>query len=156
MNKFLATTLVAVFVTVATGCASNPDRLEPVYVSPDQYKNLGCDEISQEMTRVSVRMSDLYEKLKGARQRDNVQTGVGVVLFWPVLLLLEGGDGVEADEFAKLKGEFTALDKAAATSQCDRSQLPANPLHKMEETIKEPHEAEQALIKVESDELGTY
>ena len=154
MNKFLATALVAVLVT---GCASHPDKLEPVYVSPEKYESLSCDAISQEMTRISVRMSDLYGRLKVARQRDNVQTGVGLIpTLWPVLLLLEGGDGVEADEFSRLKGEFSALDKAAITAQCDRSQLPANPLHKMEETITESNKVEQAPAKVESDDLGTY
>lgn len=44
--------------------------------------------------------------------------GIGLVLFWPSLLLLEGGDGPEAAEYAQLKGEFEALRTNTVQRKC--------------------------------------
>lgn len=62
--------------------------------------------------------------------------GVGLVLFWPTLFMLEGGDGPEAAEYARLKGEYEALRKVAIEKKCDLSLLPPSP----EELIKEKEE----------------
>ena len=44
--------------------------------------------------------------------------GLGIVLFWPALFFLEGGDGVEAEEFAQLKGKLEAVEKSAVQQDC--------------------------------------
>lgn len=36
-----------------------------------------------------------------------------MVLFWPALFALEGGDGPEATEYAQLKGEYEAARQAS-------------------------------------------
>ena len=159
MKKFLTTTLVA---TVVAGCASHPDEIDPVYVPTAQFSGLNCAAISQEMTRISPRIIDLYTILRNERHKDSAQMGAGIAfLFWPAILLLEGGDGDEAEEFAKLRGEFSALDKVATETQCDRSQLPVNPIHKIEETMKALHEKKAAVEvgnkgKVYENDAGDY
>ena len=47
--------------------------------------------------------------------------GVGLVLFWPALFFLEGGDGPEAAEYAQLKGDFEALRSASVAKSCSIS-----------------------------------
>ncbi|WP_200241917.1 hypothetical protein [Lamprobacter modestohalophilus] len=42
--------------------------------------------------------------------------GVGLVLFWPALFFLAGGD--KKDELARLKGEYDALEQAAIQKDC--------------------------------------
>ena len=55
---------------------------------------------------------------------DAVAIGVGVVVFWPVAIavveqkLIEG-DGPEAVELARLKGEYEALEKVAIEKNCN-------------------------------------
>lgn len=44
-------------------------------------------------------------------------TGVGLILFWPALFFIDG-DGPEANEYARLKGEHEALQKASIEKKC--------------------------------------
>ena len=48
---------------------------------------------------------------------DAVATGVGVVLFWPALLLIKG-DAASAQEVAQLKGEMEAVEQANIQKKC--------------------------------------
>ncbi|MFM6987097.1 MAG: hypothetical protein ACKOXG_00310, partial [Arenimonas sp.] len=58
---------------------------------------------------------------KSERKKDNWQMGVGLILFWPALFALEGGDGPEASEYAQLKGDFEALRQASVQKKCELS-----------------------------------
>ena len=40
------------------------------------------------------------------------------ILFWPTLFFLEGGDGPQAQEYARLKGERDAIGKVAVVKKC--------------------------------------
>jgi len=44
--------------------------------------------------------------------------GVGLILFWPTLFALEGGDGPDAGEYAQLKGEYEALRTNSVQKRC--------------------------------------
>ena len=44
---------------------------------------------------------------------------VGLILFLPVLLFLEGGDGPQAAEYARLKGEFDAMMLESTLKSCE-------------------------------------
>ena len=70
------------------------------------------------MDRVSRRANVLQVSLKKTADTDAAQMGVGLLLFWPTLLFLEGGNGPEAQEFARLKGEKEALEKVAVQKEC--------------------------------------
>ena len=99
-------------------CASNPDKIDAAYVSPLKYKDYNCDQLALEMDYVGQRTNKLYQRLKSERNADNWQMGVGLVLFWPSLFFLEGGDGPEATEYAQLKGEFEALRTNSVQRKC--------------------------------------
>ena len=102
-------------------CASNPDKIDAAYVSPLKYKDYDCDQIAMEMDYIGNRTNTLYGRLKKERNADNWQMGVGLVLFWPALFALEGGDGPEAAEYAQLKGEFEALRTSSVDKKCGRT-----------------------------------
>ena len=74
-------------------------------MSETQYQNYSCDQIGGEMTRVSRRAGELQASLKQKADGDAMQMGVGMLLFWPALFFLEGGDGAQAQEYSRLKGE---------------------------------------------------
>lgn len=93
-------------------------RYRRAYVSPIKYQNYDCDQLAVEMDYVGQRTTKLYQRLKDEREADNWQMGVGLVLFWPALFWLEGGDGPEAAEYAQLKGEYEALRDMSVSKKC--------------------------------------
>lgn len=109
--------LFLVLIAIA-GCASNPDEIAAAYVSPLKYRDFSCDQLAMEMDHVGSRTTRLHSSLQKKRSGDKWQMGVGMVLFWPALFALEGGDGVEATEYSLLKGEFEALRKVSVEKSC--------------------------------------
>lgn len=129
---------LAVIVTLIVGCASDPVEIQPQYVSPMQFQSFNCDQISAEMTRISRRVSELFGRLDKLRSDDEAQTAVGMILFWPALFFLEGGDGPDAVEYARLRGEIDALEKVAIEKQCDMTEFQA--MREWERKIRESAE----------------
>lgn len=121
MKKKITGLALTVFLT---GCASSPDKMQASYVSPLQYKDYDCDQIAGELERASRRANELYGSLKKTSNTDNAQMAVGLILFWPALFFLEGGDGPEAAEYGRLKGERDALEKVAIQKKCDPAIIP--------------------------------
>ena len=118
------------------GCATSPDKMTSTYVSPDKYQDHKCGQLAQEMERVSTRTVELYQKLDQKADTDAAQMGVGLVLFWPALFLLDG-DGPEAVEYSNLKGEFAALKTTSEQKTCDPSMIPRSPEEILAEKAKE-------------------
>lgn len=131
------------------GCASNPDKISAAYVSPLKYKDYDCDQVALEMDNVSHRTGGLYHQLKRERNADNWQTTAGVLLFWPALFFLEGGDGPEAAEYAQLKGEFNALHDVSVQKKCTvTAKSPEQIVKEAEDAAKrEAEEAQQSPIQ---------
>ncbi len=50
--------------------------------------------------------------------KDAVVMTVGLVVFWPSLFFLSGGDGANAAELARLKGSMDALEQAGIRKNC--------------------------------------
>lgn len=108
----------AICISFLSACASSPDDLDSAYVSPLKYRGYDCDQVGMEMDYVGQRTGQLYHRLKNKREKDNVQMGVGLILFWPSLFFLEGGDGPDAAEYSQLKGEYEALRKTSVEKKC--------------------------------------
>ena len=107
-----------VLVIGISGCASAPEDIAAAYVSPNEYNGFTCDELEDEMRALSRKVAILTGKLDEEANSDNIQMGVGLVLFWPALLFLEGGDGAEAAEYALLKGKYEAVDIKYTRNKC--------------------------------------
>ena len=130
--KKTSLTLVACCVLIA-GCATSSDKIGAAYVSPMQYQSYDCDQIAAEGSRLSMRVASLQGQVDKAAANDKALTGVGVILFFPVLFALGGNQQQEA-EYGRLKGEFEALQQAAVLKKCPGlvaantaiSTLPAN------------------------------
>ena len=114
MKKFLG----LLTATLLIGCATQPKDLPTAYVSPLQYKDYSCDQISMEMNRVSRKVNELRGDLKEEADTDSAQMAIGLIIFWPALFFLEGGDGADAAEFSRLKGEFEALEQMSIQKSC--------------------------------------
>lgn len=117
--------IVIGFATLSLiGCASQPDKIATAYVSPLQYQDYTCKQIGMELGSVTRRANELAGTLKKKADNDAIQMGVGLILLWPTLFALEGGDGAEAAEFARLKGERDALEQAAVQKNCSLTEIP--------------------------------
>jgi hypothetical protein len=97
---------------VLAGCATKPNEISPSYVSKLEYKDYTCDQLTQEAERVSNRASQAYGLQKKQRRHDQINATVGAVIFWPSLFFIEG-DGPQAVEVARLKGQMDAIEQAS-------------------------------------------
>jgi hypothetical protein len=118
-NRFASAASVATLsaALALAGCASSSENIAAAYVSPNQYANYSCDQIREEQARVGTRVRQLAGDVDDNATGDAVAMGVGMILFWPALFFIEG-DGPEANEYARLKGEHEALQKAAIEHNC--------------------------------------
>jgi hypothetical protein len=115
MKKVIAATLSLSLVT--SGCATSSKDLPTAYVSPLQYNGYDCSQLSGEVQRVQSRIAQLGGRLDEAASNDKALTGVGLILFWPVLFALGGTKQQEA-EYSRLKGEYDAVTQATVLRKC--------------------------------------
>ena len=99
------------------GCASNPDGMTPQHVSAINYKDYDCQQLSTELATVTNRAQVLHGSLDKKATGDAVQVAAGFLL-WPMFLLAEGGDGPDAAEYTKLRGEAIAIDGVMNKKGC--------------------------------------
>lgn len=115
MNKIAVTLMCAGLAA----CATAPDELTAQHVSPLRYQEHTCKQLVLEMDYANERLGQLYTALDRKAGNDAAQMGIGLVLFWPALFFLEGGDGPEAAEYARLRGEVDAMHRAGVAKECD-------------------------------------
>lgn len=125
MKKPIAVTLSASIALL--GCATSSKDIAATYVSPMQYQSYDCDQIAGEVQRIQVRVNQLGGRLDEASSNDKAIVGVGAILFWPALFALGGTKQQEA-EYARMKGEYDALQQAAVLKKCPGAVAPAQPV----------------------------
>lgn len=101
-----------------SSCASSPDKIAPASVSTLQYQDYNCKQVALELDRTERKVNELYYRLDKKASNDSAQMGIGLILFWPALFFLEGGDGPDAAEYARLKGELDALESVSIRKKC--------------------------------------
>jgi hypothetical protein len=99
------------------GCASSADKIGGQYVSPLQFSNYDCNQLSMEAQRISARVAQLSGVQDQKASNDAVATGVAIVIFWPAAFLVGGNDQTTA-ELARLKGEFEAIEQVSIQKRC--------------------------------------
>jgi hypothetical protein len=105
-------------LVLLSGCATRAEDISASYVSPIAYNGLSCSQLAVEAQNVSaaaVSASGAQNKKAGG---DAALATVGVVIFWPALLFTSG-DGAQAAEVARLKGEMNAIETASRQKGCD-------------------------------------
>ena len=114
--KIVASALVAIMTL--PGCATRPVDITPQYVSAARYDDRTCKQLLREQDEVDSALGITSTKLDSKATQDAVVTGIGAVLFWPVLFALGGNQGME-QQVAQLKGEQIALKKKMRELNCD-------------------------------------
>jgi len=143
-GKLVNKWVFGVAVASLTACASQPEDIPTSYVSPIQYRSFDCEQLAAEAMRVNRRASDLQGILNKTADTDQIQMGVGLILLWPTLFFLEGGDGPQAQEYARLKGEQDAIQQAVTMKKCSGPKPWVLPSDQIEKTS-----IEERLINLE-------
>ncbi|HEV7344392.1 MAG TPA: hypothetical protein VGN60_01985 [Devosia sp.] len=104
-------------VSALAACATPPKDIAPAYVSTGLYENLSCAQLRREAEGVSARAAAAYGKQDKNRSSDAAMTGVAIVLFWPAAFFMKG-DGADAAEVARLKGEMQAIEQVNRIKNC--------------------------------------
>lgn len=108
---------VAIIAGLASGCATKSSEVAPSYVSPITYQSYTCQQLGEEAQRVSGRAAEAAGAEDEKRTKDQVATGVAIVVFWPAAFFV-GGDGQMAAELARLKGQANAIEEASIQKKC--------------------------------------
>lgn len=112
-QKWLCISISILFISA---CSQKADKISPVYTSPLLYQHYSCDQIRQELSRVNRRALEVTGQQDSAANKDTAALAVGMVLFWPALFFMVGGD--KKEELGRLKGECEALEKCAIEKEC--------------------------------------
>ena len=118
LNKKLFNFSILSLTLALASCASSPEKMQASYVSPMIYNAYTCEQIGLEKSNVERRTNQLYQTLKSEADADKWQMGVGMLLFWPALFSLEGGDSPAAADYRRLKGEYEALQTISVQKSC--------------------------------------
>jgi hypothetical protein len=115
MRSFVA---LAAAAAMLGACASKSSDVTPTYVSPVTYQAYTCPQLAEEAQSVSARAAQAAGAQDDKRTRDQVATGVAIVVFWPAAFLV-GGDGNVAAELGRLKGQMEAIEQASIQKRCN-------------------------------------
>lgn len=109
----------ALFFTaiLLSGCATPAHKIGAAYVSPMAYSSYDCDQISAETYRVGSRLHQLGVDVDKEARGDKWAMGVGLILFWPALFMVDGDKSLQS-EYARLKGEYQAIQQAGISKGC--------------------------------------
>lgn len=116
---------VITLLILISGCATSPDAIQAQYVSGFNYSNYYCDTLRNEALKKSDRIQELYKLLSERYDNDVGNATVGTLLWWPSLVNIEG-DGPEALEFSKIKGEYAAMKQVLDSNNCKKRVMQVN------------------------------
>lgn len=100
-----------------TGCASSSENIGPSYVSSAGYRDLDCQELTEEARWLSRQAALAARAQDKMAHNDAIATGTALVLFWPAAFFISG-DGPNATELANLRGHKEAIEEAAIQNDC--------------------------------------
>lgn len=133
-SRTVALTTIAALLLPA--CATRPENVVASHVSTSRYAERTCKSLARELDEVQDALRMQGAKLNDKATQDAVVTGIGVVLFWPVLFALGNNAGLEGD-VARLKGEEQAIRKQMRETDCEApapKPAPASPSSSMPES----------------------
>lgn len=109
--------LLAIVIWVA-GCASNPEDVDSYYVSYRNYIDLDCSALEAEATALNSRIAGVFDEAATERVVDNTLVAASIIVFWPALFFLNGNSATQL-EYARLQGEFEAIEEASRRNSCN-------------------------------------
>lgn len=99
------------------GCATRSADIVPAPANAADFAGWDCNRLADEQDLVQHRAADLAYTVDERVGNNIMALGVGLAVFWPAILAMRPA-GPEAQDLARLKGRFEALQTAARLSQC--------------------------------------
>lgn len=116
------------------GCATASKDISANYVSPMQFQSYDCDQLASETVRIQARVNQLGGRLDQAAANDKAIAGAGAILFWPALFAL-GGTKEQELEYARLKGEYDAVQQVAVMKKCSGAVTQNQPTASVQKSV---------------------
>jgi hypothetical protein len=111
------TLLMLLAATTISSCAKSPENILSAYISPLQYSAYSCEQLRMEIRSTSRELNQVIDAQDETASEDAIAMGIGVIVFLPALLFINGTD--LEDEVARLKGEYNAIEDVAIQKECD-------------------------------------
>ena len=99
------------------GCATRAVDVAPVPANPADFATWDCTRMADEQDDVQQRAADVAYAVDERAGNNIMALGVGLAVFWPAILAMRPA-GPEAQDLARLKGRFEALQVAAQQRAC--------------------------------------
>lgn len=139
----ITTALAALgLLALASGCASSTKNIDSSYVSPLKYQKYSCDQLREEYVRLQQKSLSVFKEQDDTASNDALATGVGLILFWPALFLIDSDD--QKEEVARLKGELEAVETSSIEKNC--SSLSAQIVEDREKAAEQKKREEEKLL----------
>jgi len=117
MRSWLIRSLSLFPAILLVGCAHSSEEIAAKPVPTSTFDSYECTKVVSESDRISARLAELKTEVDETADDDELTTTVGILVFPPLLFFLKG-DGADANEYGRLKGEYAALQEAAVQKQC--------------------------------------
>jgi hypothetical protein len=121
----MRTSAIVVIVSVAialTGCATAPKDIVADSVSPSKFQTFDCDNLRKESDANLAKAGEVAERLgrfKPPKNADETYNYVaGWAFFWWMMPFVQLYINSKEQEYARMKGEYEALQQAADLKQC--------------------------------------
>lgn len=98
------------FAVMLTACTSSPES-DPTYVSPTQYQNYNCGQISAEMNRISA-------KIEQASQADNENQVLGAAVTAFAIYRGYSFNNNENIALKRLHNQYDILEQTSIQKEC--------------------------------------
>jgi len=116
-EKLMKKLLLIMAIASLAACATSSKEIAAIYVSPIQYSSYDCEQLGNESKRLQGRVSQLGGLLDKQASDDGSMALVSAILFWPAAFAIDG-DGQQQAEYARLKGEYEAIEQASIQKKC--------------------------------------
>ena len=116
LSKFLQLCALYFTIVLMVGCASSAQSIKPVEIPVVKYRDHSCSQLKARFEDVGDRAMRLAEIQDTAVKMDTAALAAGAVSLWFPVIFMSGGANKE--EIAILKGEITAIEKAANQKGC--------------------------------------
>lgn len=107
-------------IAVLIGCAHPADEIAAKPVPASAFSTYECAQIAADSQQISARLDELKGQVDETAASDERRTAWGILVFPPLLFFLNG-DGADAEEYSRLKGEYAALHAASTEKKCGSS-----------------------------------
>lgn len=108
------------------GCVNKPSMVVPTTVPVAQFLSLSCPELMSERERIQDLVVRAGGRLEHARGNEQSAAVAGLLVVWPALFVL-GASGDQERQFARLKGEYEAINQALNDKNCSATGEVAEP-----------------------------